>query len=71
MKISDDMVERGAQAIYLELLMSPPRRGWNGIPELVRKNFRREARACLEAAMNIATEVLPHPLLISSGEVDG
>ena len=55
MKVTDDMVERGARGLH-ELLRRHMRRWnvyvehWEEIAESARARLRTEARACLEAA---------------------
>ena len=56
MNITDDMVEAGAQAIRVALMRVPPRRDWSQTSERAREYFRREARACLEAALALVDE---------------
>ena len=48
MKVSDEMVERAARALWMRATSDP----WDGASEKFREHYLKDARAALEAALH-------------------
>lgn len=54
MRVTDEMVEKGAQAIrdVFGNKVGKSKKSWDQLPQKVKDDYRDDARACLEAVLH-------------------